>query len=421
MQERQAEPQLPKRSLLGLNAANFFQAEMVGVILPILSAFLKAANWRYDAIGFATAAAGLGTLLFQSPAGWLTDKVTCRRALFVGMALVTGACFALLPFVPRTPAWVDSLLFVSGASQSFFGPLLGALALALAGHKYLNRVIGTNQGWNHAGNIAAAVIAMGLVSTLGLKSIFYAVGACSLLAGASVLLIREKDLDERVAAGLTRGEKKPDESWTYLLKDRTVRFLLLSVFLFHLANAPILPTVALYVKNLGGSDNWMTATVLTAQVVMVPVALLAGRFCDSWGRKPVMSIAFWVLPLRIASYSLVGTPAALVYLQGLDGIGAGIYGVAIVALCADLTRGKGGFNTLMGLAATALAAAGVAGPLVSGLLVQHLGFHFTFYTFAILAALGAAVFTKFMPETRPGGTNESTGVPNAAIAAPEVV
>ncbi len=75
----------------------------------------------------------------------------------------------------------------------------------------------------------------------------------------------------------------------------------------------------------------------------------------------------------------------------------------------------------MGLAATALAAAGVAGPLVSGLLVQHLGFHFTFYTFAILAALGAAVFTKFMPETRPGGTNESTGVPNAAIAAPEVV
>ncbi len=126
-----------------------------------------------------------------------------------------------------------------------------------------------------------------------------------------MLLIREKDLDERVAAGLTRGEKKPDESWTYLLKDRTVRFLLLSVFLFHLANAPILPTVALYVKNLGGSDNWMTATVLTAQVVMVPVALLAGRFCDSWGRKPVMSIAFWVLPLRIASCSANGTPAAL--------------------------------------------------------------------------------------------------------------
>jgi hypothetical protein len=36
----------PKRGLAGLNAANFFQAEMLGVILPVLSAFLKNAHWR---------------------------------------------------------------------------------------------------------------------------------------------------------------------------------------------------------------------------------------------------------------------------------------------------------------------------------------------------------------------------------------
>ena len=158
------QPRLPKRSLIGLNAANFFQAEMVGVILPVLNAFLKEANWRYDAIGFATAAGGLGTLLFQSPAGWLTDKITCRRTLFAVMALVTGACFVQLPFVPRTQTWVDSLLFVSGAAQTLFGPLLGALALALAGHRLLNRVVGANQSWNHAGNIAAALLAMAFVS-----------------------------------------------------------------------------------------------------------------------------------------------------------------------------------------------------------------------------------------------------------------
>lgn len=145
----------------------------------------------------------------------------------------------------------------------------------------------------------------------------------------------------------------------------------------------------------------MTATVLTAQVVMVPVALMAGRFCDSWGRKPVMAIAFWVLPLRILSYSFVNTPSAVVYLQALDGIGAGIYGVAVVALAADLTRGKGHFNTLMGLFATAVAIGGVAGPLLSGLLVQHLGFRVTFYAFAGLATLGGIVFTLLVHETRP--------------------
>ena len=391
--------ELPPRSLFGLNAANFFQAEMVGVILPVLNALLKGAGWRYDTIGLATAAAGLGTLLFQGPAGWLTDRLSRRRVAFAAVSILTGVCFVAIPLLPLAPGWVDSLLFVSGAAQSLFAPLLGALALGLAGHRLLNRTMGENQGWNHAGNIAAALLAMALVSALGLKSVFYAVGAGALLAAAAVLLMREKDLDEKVATGLTSGQNT-DVKWTELFRDRRVLFLFISIFAFHLANAPILPTVALYVKKLGGSDNLMTATVLTAQVVMVPVALLTGRLCDSWGRKPLMAIAFLVLPLRILSYAFVSKPSAVVWLQALDGIGAGIYGVAVVAIAADITRGKGRFNTLTGIFATAVAVGGVAGPLISGVLVQQLGFHITFYAFAVLAAFGSIVFLLTVPETR---------------------
>ncbi len=294
---------------------------------------------------------------------------------------------------------VDSLLFLSGATQSFFVPVLAALALALAGHERMNRTMGTNQGWNHAGNIAAALMAMLLVSLLGLTSVFYSVGVFSVFAGASVLLIREQDLDERRATGLAEEDERSQRNWRYLFTDRNILFLFISIFLFHLANAPILPTVALYVKKLGGSDNLMTATVLTAQVVMVPVSLLTGRFCDSWGNKPVMAIAFWVLPLRILSYTLVKSANAVVYLQALDGIGAGIYGVAVAAFSADLTHGKGRFNTLMGFFATALAIGGVVGPVISGMLVQHLGFRFAFIAFALLAVAGALVFSYFVQET----------------------
>ena len=391
--------QLPARSLFGLNAANFFQAEMVGVILPVLNALLKGAGWRYDAIGVATAAAGLGTLLFQGLAGWLTDRLSRRRLVFAAVSILTGLCFVAIPLIPLASVWVDSLLFISGAAQSFFAPLLGALALGLAGHKLLSRTIGANQSWNHAGNIAAALLAIALVPVLGLNSVFYSVGVCALFAATSVLLIREKDLNEKVATGLMPGQDK-EVKWTELFRDRRILFLFISIFAFHLANAPILPTVALYVKKLGGSDELMTATVLTAQIVMVPVALLSGRLCDSWGRKPVMAVAFLVLPLRILSYTFVSKPAAVVWLQGLDGVGAGIYGVAVVAIAADLTRGKGRFNTLMGLFATALAIGGVAGPLISGVLVQHLGFRITFYVFALLAAFGAGVFLLTVPETR---------------------
>src|ERR1700733_16179466 len=240
--------QLPRQSSFGLNAANFFQAEMVGVLMPVLNVFLKNAHWRYDAIGVATAAGGLGTLIFQSPAGTLTDRISRRRLLFAVMALITGACFIAIAMVPSTPVWIDSLLFVSGAAQSFFGPLLGALALGLAGHQLLNRTMGTNQSWNHAGNVVAALTAVGLVPVLGLNSVFYSVGVCALFAATSVLLIREKDLNEKVATGLMPGQDK-EVKWTELFRDRRILFLFISIFAFHLANAPILPTVALSVKK----------------------------------------------------------------------------------------------------------------------------------------------------------------------------
>jgi MFS family permease len=213
-------------------------------------------------------------------------------------------------------------------------------------------------------------------------------------------MIRPSELNPKLATGRT-DNREDGVAPTALLRQRSIAVLFVAVALFHFANAPILPAVALYVKQLGGSDSLMTATVLTAQSVMVPVSLLAGVLANRWGRKPVMAIAFWALPLRILSYTLVHRPMALVILQTLDGIGAGIYGVAIVAMAADLTKGKGGFNTLMGLFATALAVGGVLGPLLTGVLIQHLGFVTMFVLFAALAAAGAIWFQLMVPETTP--------------------
>jgi MFS family permease len=406
-----------RASFFGLNAINFFQAEMVGVILPILGVFLRERGWRYDALGVATAAGGLGALLMQTPAGIVCDRISWRRRLFAICAVLTGLGFAALPLVAGQQKLVDVLLFAVGGIQSFFGPLLGALALALVGREMLNRTAGTNQGWNHAGNIVAAVSAMALVRWLGVQSVFYSVGVSSVIAAASVLLIRAGDLDERAASGLAADHDGP-MPWSTMLRDRTVLAVLVAIFLFHLANAPILPLTALYVKQLGGSDGLMTATVLSAQLVMVPVALLAGKYGDRWGRKPVLAIAFWILPLRIVSYALARSPHAVVWLQGLDGVGAGIYGVVVISLAADLTHGRGRFNTLTGLFATAVSIGGVAGPVVSGFVVQHMGFKAAFLLFAALALAGALIFTMLVPETKRNvGERDWTEDADGSVAA----
>jgi MFS family permease len=386
------------RSRVGLNAANFFLAEITGVVMPFLGSYLEEQQWSETRIGIAIGLAGLGVFLVQTPAGMITDWVRQRRTLLGAASILLGVCYGLLPLVPPQPLWVDPLLFIAGAGQAFFLPLLGALALGLVGHAALNRMIGHNQGWNHAGNLAAAILAMGLVSLFGLTSVFYAVMAVSTLAAGSVFLIRENEIDERRASGAAEGGGK-GAGLREVLRDRRALVLLAATALFHLANAPVMPFVGAYIKKLGGNDVQVAAVVLVAQAVMIPVALTAGWLCDRWGRKWVFAIGFIALPVRIFLYSLTQNPWGLVALQALDGIGAGIYGVVIVAMCADLTKGKGGFNALSGMIATALAIGGVIGPLGAGFLAEHLGYNGFFYVFAGIALVAATLFLTLMPET----------------------
>jgi len=196
-----------------------------------------------------------------------------------------------------------------------------------------------------------------------------------------------------------------------LLRDRRVVVLFTATALFHLANAPVMPFVGAYITKLGGTNVQVAAVVLLAQTVMIPVALATGRLCDRWGRKPAFAVGFLALPLRIFLYTLTKDPWGLVALQALDGIGAGVYGVAGVAMIADLTRGKRRFNALQGLIANALAVGGVVGPLGAGWLADHLGYDGFFYTFAGIAAAAAGLFLLSMPETRPARPASGQGRP----------
>ena len=66
----------------------------------------------------------------------------------------------------------------------------------------------------------------------------------------------------------------------------------------------------------------MAICIVGAQTVMIPVALAAGRFAHSWGRKAVFIIGFAALPIRAALYTLTDNPYFLAGVQLMDGIGA---------------------------------------------------------------------------------------------------
>ena len=75
-----------RQSYIGLNAVNFFLAEVVGVVMPFFGKYLKEHEWGETAIGFAIAVAGLGVFLAQTPAGLIVDRVRHRRREFGAVA-----------------------------------------------------------------------------------------------------------------------------------------------------------------------------------------------------------------------------------------------------------------------------------------------------------------------------------------------
>ena len=82
--------------------------------------------------------------------------------------------------------------------------------------------------------------------------------------------------------------------------------------------------LALQDKNLGTS--LMSACIVAAQFVMVPMAMLVGAKADAWGRKPLFLAGLLILPIRGVLYTLSDNSYWLVAVQLLDGVGAGVYG-----------------------------------------------------------------------------------------------
>jgi len=171
--------------------------------------------------------------------------------------------------------------------------------------------------------------------------------------------------------------------------------------LFHLANAALLPLVGqkLAAAHPKEATAMVSACIVAAQAIMLPIALLVGRTADSWGRKPLFLIGFAILPVRAALYTLSDNSFWLVSVQLLDGVGAGIFGALTPLVIADVMRGTGRYNLAQGAIATVQGIGASLSGLAAGEIVDHFGYSAAFLTLGAAASAALIVFALGMPET----------------------
>jgi MFS family permease len=389
-----------------LDAINFLLSDVRGALGPYLNVFLVTQqHWSQSEVGLVTTVSGLLGLSVQTPIGAAIDETRAKRGVIVlalaVLAIGATVIFAMPTFWPVAIA--NSLMAIAG---DVFGPAVAALTLGLYTRKQLARRMGRNSAFDHAGNVAIAVIAGAVGYAFSQRAVFLLVPVFAALAGVAVLSIPPAAIDQDRARDL---RKEPDEAGTpasptgysILFKSRPLVIFGLCVMLFHLANAALLPLVgqklaAAYPKE---ATAMMSACIIAAQLVMVPIALLVGRTADTWGRKPLFLAGFTVLPIRAVLYTFSDNSFWLVGVQVLDGVGAGIFGALTPLVIADIMRGTGRYNLAQGAVATAQGIGASLSGLTAGVIVDHYGYAVTFLTLGAIAAVALIVFAIGMQET----------------------
>jgi MFS family permease len=389
-------------TLRGLDWLNFFLADVQTGVGPFLAIYLAGYGWNEESVGLALTVGGIAGILAQAPAGALVDQVHWKRTLIAAgvCALAFGAL--LIAFAPTFWSVMSAQVLIGGTS-SIFGPAICAISLGLVGHHLFDARQGRNQAFNSAGNVVAAV-SMGVLGYfVSNRSIFFFVVVCALPTLLALRKIRADEIDYELARGATEDAQdgKPVGA-SALLKERPLLIFLSCAVMFHFANAAMLPLLGeMLAKGRGRSSMlFMSACVVTTQLVITAIAAWSGRKAASWGRKPLLLVAFGVLPIRAVLYTLTGNPVVLVAIQILDGVGAGIFGVVSVLVIADLTQGSGRFNLTLGAIGTAVGIGAALSQTIAGTIVHHLGFDAGFLFLAAIAAAAFSILYFFMPETR---------------------
>lgn len=335
------------RSLRALDWLNFFLADVQSGLGPFLAIFLiTSQHWNAANIGMVMTIGGIATLVAQTPAGAFIDRTYWKRgAIMAAAAVIAIAAFA----VTLKPSFglVAGAQVALGAAAAIFPPATAAIALGLVGPKFFTHRMGRMQAFNHGGNVAAALVAGVLGYLITTAAVFWVVSLLAVLAIISAWLIDPREIDHDVARGLRAGDDGKNEKMSAqpsgfktLLECRPLLIFVGAITLWQLANAAMLPIVGqkLALTNTGEGTIFMSALIVTAQAVMVPMSILVGHRADTWGRKVIFIAGFAALPVRGVLFALVHDPCYIVPIQILDGVGAGIFGALFPLVIADLTR-----------------------------------------------------------------------------------
>lgn len=403
---------------------NFFVSFVKGGVQPFIIVYLVAIRgWSPLEAGVLWSTREFTQMFVQAPVAAIIDGTGSKKLI---MILAVIGCTQGAVVVMLTDNFYIHLIktIIEGISHTIIDPCKAAITLGVVGHDDFDRVSGVNEMANHAGTLviagSAGVFAYFIYPNV--EYVFFIVVACGVISFICILLIPEKGINHHVArnAKITvittdtndkenllnptdSEEEAEDVEETFeveiqpccsTLMDRNVLMFALSIFLFHMSNAAVLPLLG----QLGGVKGatrsalpFISSCIVIGKISAIPASWMVMRLSNKVNKKILLSLGFASLFPRCASIALISLYGnhniyLLASTQLMDGVGAGICGLSVITYVRALTMGTGRFSAVFGVIDLMISIGASVSNLLGGFLANQ-SYEFAFIVLGALSIL----------------------------------
>jgi PPP family 3-phenylpropionic acid transporter len=370
-----------------LSAFYFFFFAVVGGLIPYWGAYLRSLGFSAAAIGELIAILYATKIVAPNLWGWVADRSGRRMATVRFACLFAAVAFAGMLF-GRDYGWLALLMALFGFFWNAALPQFEANTMNHLGandHHY-SRI----RLWGSMGFIVAVTVLGELTDRVGLQIVPWALLLLVTgLVGASVL----------APSAPVHDAGAPHEPFRRILRRPNVLGFLAACYLLQASHGPFYAFYSIYLADHGYRGAVIGALWAVGVLAEILVFLMMHRWLPRFGPRRLMTTA---LALAVVRWTLVGAFPDWIWLQVVaQTLHAGTFGVYHAVAISLINRFFTGRNQGRGQAlySSLTFGAGVAsGSLVSGYLWSVLGEAPTWYIAAALAATGAVLASRSLPQ-----------------------